>query len=81
MSCNNKLDITTWGLVIYVVLIVTITYLSYNQGIGDGMKKICKDEKIYYDQSDNYFCAEDNPIEFGGYEFVLPDEYKQMKID
>ena len=65
----------------YVIIILLITMLSYHQGLGEGMKKICKDKKIFLDSETGYFCAYENPMEFGGYEFVFPEEYKQMKIN
>ena len=65
----------------YVIIILLITMLSFQQGFGEGMKKICKDKKIFLHSETGYFCAYENPTEFGGYEFVLPEEYKQMKIN
>ena len=65
----------------YIVIILLITMLSYDQGLSEGMKKICKDKKIFLDLERGYFCAYENPMKFGGYEFVFPDEYNKIKID
>ena len=42
---------------------------------------IGEDKKIFLNSETGYFCAYEKPIEFGGYEFVFPEEYKQMKIN
>jgi|TARA_Y100000310_G_scaffold75587_1_gene71931 hypothetical protein len=67
---------------LYVIIILLITMLSFQQGFGEGMKKICKDKKIFLHSETGYFCAYENPMDkFWGFEFVLPDEDNILKID
>lgn len=74
MNENFKLSIE---LIIYLVSIIIISFLAYEQGEYAGMKRLCPNGIIYENQeTNNFYCETINTDETSLEGVLLYDNYK-----